>query len=295
VDRDGEKRLGGEKNAGLILNIWKNHAHFFVRRLLAPALLILAAFTPLAAMSGTGTGKIGIVVMHGKGSSPTGIISELVSALDGQGFLVSSLEMPWSKNRQYDSDVAAAEAQVESALRALRAKGATKLFVAGHSQGGLFALHFGNKHVVDGIIAIAPGGNVAAELYKDKLGKYVSSARSMIDAGKGQEKARFADYEGSRGTIPVDTTAAAYFSWFDPAGAMNEPDAIRNMNPAVPVLFIAPSRDYPALYRIKQQMYDLLPKNPRTKLYEPNSSHLEAPTASIKEIVEWTTGFTKTQ
>lgn len=268
---------------------------FSIRRLFALVLLVLATFTPAAAFSNTGAGKIGVVVMHGKGGAPTKFVAELASALEGQGFLVANLEMPWSGKREYDVDVAAAEAEVESALSGLRAKGAQKVFVAGHSQGGLFALYFGDKHAVDGIIAIAPGGNVASKLYEDKLGEYVARARQLVAAGKGQEKARFADYEGSRGTFPVVTTAAAYLSWFDPAGAMNQTAAVRGMNPAVPVLFIAPTHDYPGLLKVKQQMFDALPKNPRTKLYEPDSSHLNAPTASIKAIVEWTTGLAKGQ
>ena len=261
----------------------------------AGALLLLGVLLPRAAFSETGAGNIGIVVMHGKGGAPTKFVADLASALEGQGFLVANLEMPWSGRRDYDVDVAAAEAEVESALSALRAKGAQKVFVAGHSQGGLFALYFGDKHVVDGIIAIAPGGNVASKLYQDKLGEFVARARQRIADGKGQEKTQFADYEGSRGTYPIVTTPAAYLSWFDPAGAMNQTAAVRGMNPAVPVLFIAPTHDYPGLLKVKQEMFDALPKNPHTKLYEPDSNHLNAPTASIKAIVEWTMGLAKAQ
>ena len=76
---------------------------------------------------------------------------------------------------------------------------------------------------------------------------------------------------------------------------MNQTKAAKGMNPAVPVLYIGPTNDYPGLLRIKQTMFDALPKNPRTKLYEPNSNHLNAPSASIKEIVEWTTTVANAQ
>ncbi|NTV15800.1 MAG: hypothetical protein HGA96_18035 [Desulfobulbaceae bacterium] len=76
---------------------------------------------------------------------------------------------------------------------------------------------------------------------------------------------------------------------------MNQTTTAQNMNPAVPVLFIAPTNDYPGLLKVKQQMFDDLPKNPRTKLYEPKSNHLNAPSASIKEIVEWTTAVANVQ
>ena len=232
--------------------------------------------------------KIGIVLMHGKGGSPTKYVAELASALEAQGILVANLEMPWSGKRDYDVNVAAAEQEVEAALSGLRGKGAQKLFVAGHSQGGLFAFYFGNKHVVDGIIAMAPGGNVGGAAYREKVVDSVESARKLIAEGKGDQKTRLTDHEGSKGTYPITTTPASYLTWFDPEGAMNETQAVKNMNPAIPILFVAPTNDYPSLLKIKQQMFDALPKNPRSKLYEPSANHLQAPSASAKEIVEWT-------
>jgi pimeloyl-ACP methyl ester carboxylesterase len=231
--------------------------------------------------------QIGIVIMHGKGGSPTGHVAPLASALDAKGYLVANIEMPWSGSRSYDAAVADAEAQVESALDKLRSKGARKLFVAGHSQGGLFALHFGGKHSVDGIIAIAPGGNAASPTHREKLGASVAQARRLIADGKGNDRTRFLDFEGSRGTYSVVCTPANYLSWFDPDGAMNELMAVRRMNPQVPVLFVVPTGDYPPLQNAKQLLFGALPPNALTELYEPASSHLDAPSASVKEIERW--------
>jgi pimeloyl-ACP methyl ester carboxylesterase len=264
---------------------------FLGRFLIALTFSIISLCLPLTVTAETSAVKIGIVIMHGKGGSPAKYVSDLASSLEGQGFLVANLEMPWSGRRGYDVDVSAAEKEVESALGSLRDKGAQKLFVAGHSQGGLFALYFGSKHVLDGVIAIAPAGDVSNPTYREKVGESVELARKLIAEGKGQEKARLNDFEGSRGSYLIVTTPAAYLSWFDPEGAMNQMAAIQSMNPAVPVLFIAPTGNYPGLLKVKQKMFDALPKNPRTKLYEPDSSHLNAPSASIKEIVEWTTAI----
>jgi pimeloyl-ACP methyl ester carboxylesterase len=243
---------------------------------------------PLSGLAETSSQNIGIVVMHGKGGSPTKFVSELASSLASQGYLVANLEMPWSGKRDYDVSVAAAEQEVESALSSLRERGAKKLFVAGHSQGGLFTLYFGNKHVVNGVVAIAPGGNVASQLFRDKLGDSVAQAKKLVAEGRGDEKAGLSDFESSKGAYPVVSPPAAYLTWFDPDGAMNQMKAVRNISPAVPVLFIVPTNDYPGLRRIKQEMFDALPKNPQTKLYEPGASHIQAPSASVSEIVEWT-------
>jgi pimeloyl-ACP methyl ester carboxylesterase len=254
----------------------------------AGTILALLLGVAIDAPAQPASAQIGIVVMHGKGGSPTRNVAELASGLEMKGYLVANLEMPWSGARSYDVPVAGAASEVEAALAQLRARGAAHLFVAGHSQGGLFALYFGDRHPVDGIIAIAPGGNVASPAYREKLGDSVSRARQLAAAGKADEKTRLSDFEGSRGVYTIWCTPANYLSWFDPDGAMNELEAIRSMDPKVPVLFVAPTGDYPPLKASKQMMFGALPPHPLTKLYEPGSSHLGAPAASIEEIVRWT-------
>lgn len=265
------------------------------RKLFESAFLCVSLMFPLTTMADTSIAKIGIVIMHGKGGSPAKNVTDLAASLNEQGYLVNNLEMSWSGKRDYDVSVSAAENEVEAALNSLRAKGATKLFVAGHSQGGLFALYFGNKHVVDGVIAMAPGGNVGSNTFIKKLGEYVERARKLVEEGKGEDKTSLADFEGSKGVYSIVTTPSVYLSWFEPEGAMNELSAINNMNPATPVLFIVPTNDYPPLLKIKQQMFESLPVNPRTKLYEPDSNHLNAPSASLSEIVAWTNTIANVQ
>jgi alpha-beta hydrolase superfamily lysophospholipase len=261
--------------------------HNFNIFLISLSAIFTGLFGPQTALADTAPVKVGIVVMHGKGGSPAKHVSDLASALKAHGYMVTNLEMPWSGRRDYDVDVQAADTEVERALNAMRQQGAQKLFIAGHSQGGLFALHYGGSHLVDGIIAIAPGGNVGSTIAQEKLGEYVEAARKLVEQGKVEEKTKFADFEGSKGLYPLITTPAIYLSWFDPQGAMNQITAEQNINPAIPVLFIAPTGDYPGLRKIKQTMFNALPKNPHTKLYEPNSSHLEAPSASESAIIEW--------
>ena len=142
--------------------------------------------------------------------------------------------------------------------------------------------------MVLGAVAIAPGGNVATPIYRKEVGPSVEQARRLVAEGKGNEKARFSDYEGSKGTLTVNTTPLTYLTWFEPEGAMNQVKSSKAMNPQVPVLFVGPTNDYPGLVKVKHTMFDALPRNPLTRLYEPDSSHIEAPYASREEIVRWT-------
>jgi len=256
-------------------------------RFFISALMLFAVAVADVANAQALPSQIGIVVMHGKGGLPSGLVSALTSSLQSKGYLVTSLEMPWSKHREYDVHVNVAEKEVVAAFDALRKRGAKKVFVAGHSQGGVFALYFGGKHKVDGIVAIAPGGHVGNALFRQKLGEWVTLARKMIAEGKGDEKTTFMDFEGAKGTFPVRSTPNVYLSWFDPEGAMNQDVALKAMIPEVPVLYIVPTGDYPGLLKVKQPMFRSLPSHPLTKLYEPDATHVGAPTASGEEIMRW--------
>lgn len=150
--------------------------------------------------------RMGIVIMHGKGGSPSRHVDSLARQLQKKGYEVANIEMPWSGRREYDADTDAADTEIDRAVALLRGKGAQKIFVSCHSQGGAFAKHCGVNHQVDGIIAIAPCGDVNAGAFQDELGASVSKARILLAWGKGDKKANFLEYEGSRGTFSVRTT-----------------------------------------------------------------------------------------
>lgn len=252
-------------------------------------ILLLAlgiALAPFAMGQGNG---LGIVVMHGKGGQPGAPhITDFVERLEKRGFLVANIEMPWSRNRNYDVPVARGEEELAGAVADLRSKGAKKVFIASHSQGGGFVLHFAGKHPADGIIALAPGGNVGGLVFTRYVGDALARARKLVAEGKGSEPVELRDYEGRRGDYPVFSPPAAWLTWFEPEGAMNIPRAAKAVDPKTPVLFVIPTDDYPALLKSSPGVFRSLPGNPLTRLYEPRADHLGAPSASVDEIVRWT-------
>lgn len=238
---------------------------------------------------------IGIVLMHGKGGLPSRHVDGLASYLSGRGYQVANIEMPWSGRRDYDVSVEAAEVEAQNAFDALRAKGAKTMFVAGHSMGGLFAMVFATRRPVAGVIAIAPGGYVDVPIVRDKLGESVSRAQALIAEGKGDEKARFFDFEGARGLYPVVAAPNLYLSWFNPEGTMTIAGSIKKVPPTVPVLFIVPTNDHPGLRKAKDALFAEFPANPNTRLYEPSADHLGAPWAAREEIALWVTQVSRSQ
>jgi pimeloyl-ACP methyl ester carboxylesterase len=258
-----------------------------LRSLQSIGIAIFCALVTLSAAAQTAASKIGIVVMHGKGGMPAGHVAGLASHLADKGYLVANLEMPWSKRRNYDVTVAVAEQELQTTLQFLRGTGAQKLFVAGHSFGGLFALYFAGRHGIDSVIAMAPGGDVGNRVFREKLGETVEQARWLVAAQKGNEHARLSDYEGSKWLYPIVTPPAAFLTWYEPDGAMNQSRIMKTVKQQTPVLYIVPQNDYAGLRNVKQRMFDALPANALTRLYEPDASHIGAPTAACDEIVRW--------
>lgn len=260
-----------------------------MRRLFSVAaglLLFCAAFLSFPVLASPAAQEIGIVVMHGKGGSPGRYVNLLAEALEKEGFLVANLEMPWSASRHYDVDLDAAVGEVTRALDALRAKGAKKLFVSGHSQGGVFALLYAGRHKVDGVAAIVPGGTVDVTVYLNALGAHVARARQMVAEGRGAEMAEFADYEGSRGTSPVRTKASSYLGWFDPNGAFTN-RIFGQILPGVPTLFVAATRDYPGLIKMRARNFGAIPPHALKRMPEVDSDHINAPAAAAPEVIRW--------
>jgi len=249
--------------------------------------IVVVALAMAASLAALAQEPIGIVIMHGKGGSPSGLVADLARTLEGRSYLVANLDMPWSGRRNYDVDVGRAEQEVAAALAGLRGKGAKKLFVAGHSQGGVFALHLAGKLEADGYVTIAPGGNVANRLFRDNIGASLVRARRLVADGRGGEPAGLYDYEGAKGAYQIQAIPAAYVTWFDPDGAMNMDRAVRSVSPRVPILWVAPIRDYPGLIKTALPLFRDLPANRFTRLYQPDADHRGAPTAAADEIARW--------
>lgn len=247
--------------------------------------IVIFAFSVAAHADGP---KMGIVVMHGKGGSPDRLVNGLADELAKRGYIVANLEMPWSGNRGYDVDTAAADTEIEKAIADMRTKGAKKVFVAGHSQGGAFAIHYAATHRVDGLITIVPGANPDSDFFRNKIYKFVKKAKKLVKAGKGDEKIEFKDFEGRRGLYSIITTPKNYLAWFSPDSAMNYEVAIKRIDKNLPVLFVESKGDYPGLRKYNLGLYDELPRNRLSRLYQPQGSHKKAPEASIEEIAAWT-------
>src|SRR5690606_19688598 len=111
---------------------------------------VLGLGQPAMAQPAKGTG-IGIVWMHGKWGNP-GKYTTFVQRLRSAEMIVESPEMPWSGRRKYAKSYEGAMTEIDAAVARLKAKGATRIIVGGHSMGANAALGYGARR--EGLTAL---------------------------------------------------------------------------------------------------------------------------------------------
>lgn len=159
------------------------------------------------------TGGLGVVLMHGKGGAcvPSTPCGRLKDALESKGYLVAAPVMPRGRGRIYDKDYEASMQEIAGLVAELKAKGAERVVLAGHSLGGNAALGYAVSRVgIAGLISLATGHQLENHFLKQQgLGEAVAKAKAMIDAGKGDEIDAFADFN-MKPQPPARTTARNY-------------------------------------------------------------------------------------
>ena len=228
---------------------------------------------------------LGVVLLHGKGGSPSGYVRELASALQSKGHLVSTPMMPWAQNRIYDASFDEAMREIDREIDSLRQKGAKFVVVAGHSLGANAALGYASsRNSAGGIIALAPAHTPELPVFIKRVGQDVRRARDLVATGKGKEKYRFSDVNQGR-AMEVASTAEVYLSWFDPDGPAVMPKSATSFKVPTPLLLVVGSHDRTA--QGKDYIFDKAPPHPKSRFVTVPADHFAVPSAAIEEVVTW--------
>lgn len=230
---------------------------------------------------------VAAILMHGKWGRPGGQDERLSAALEKQGYAVASPEMPWSRRRSYDRSVQEADAEIDAMVEKLKSAGAKRIVVIGHSLGAAYALHYAGVRQVDALVAIAPGHRPENARIAQALAEDVARARELVAAGKPAETVSFTDFNTGARRSRINASAAAFLSYFDPAGPMNMGRNVESVKPSTPVLWLVPTREESPLREGNIALFKRLPQNPATRFAEPSSDHLGAPDASIAMVIDW--------
>jgi len=228
---------------------------------------------------------VGIVLLHGKGGTPEGVIGRLAVELGSKGYRVSTPVMPWSTRRIYDRTFEEALKEIDAEFDALRANGAKTLVIAGQSLGANVALGYAAaRPSIGGAIVLAPGHNPESAGFRRALEDDVKRARALVASGKGAEPQLFGDRNMGK-SYTVSATPQVYLSWMDPDGAAVMPKSAAAINQPVPLLFVIGSRDRNA--QPKAYAFDKAPAHPKSKYLTVPADHLEVPSAAAAEVIAW--------
>jgi len=228
---------------------------------------------------------LGVVLLHGKGGSPSGHVRELAVALQARGYLVSTPTMPWAENRIYDASFDDAMAEIDREVETLRSKGAKLVVVAGQSLGANVALGYAAwRSGLAGVIALAPGHAPESQAFAKRVGPDVSRARGLVAAGQGKEKQRFAELNQGRPMV-VTASAEVYLSWVDPDGAAVMPKSAASFKAPIPLLIVNGNGDRTAQGR--DYIFDRAPPHPKSRFVTVAADHFGVPGAAIDEVAAW--------
>ncbi len=226
---------------------------------------------------------IGVVLMHGKGEMP-GSLSLPTRTLREAGVLVVTPEMPWSRNRMYAKSYEDSMLEIDKAVQQLRAKGASKVFVGGHSIGANAALGYATRRdTISGLILFAPGHVPGIPGFAAKVADGTNKARDMVAKGQGDEPSRFSDSnQGSSST--VSTTANIYLSWFAPEGPAVMSSNAAKVPPNITLFCADGSRERrPRCQYVGQHLSPGI----RMEVISVNAGHGDVPDKAVPLVVEW--------
>lgn len=252
--------------------------------IISTALLALSTFmTPLHAQD-----KVGVVLMHGKmgSASDSSPVGGLADFLRGKNFIVLSPDMPWSSDREFDKSYEDSMLEIDALVKNLKAQGATKIIVGGHSMGANAAIGYGTmREGLAGILAIAPGHIPEVGGYQNRIGHDWQRAQEMVDAGKGKEKSDFKDRnQGSNSEIEM--TAEIYLSWYDPEGSAVMPDNVSSLKPNTPLMW-AVGTDDRMFERGEDYAFSEAPEHPKNSYTVVDGGHKETPEIAQEQILNW--------
>lgn len=246
-------------------------------------LILSLLITPLCAEE-----KIAVVLMHGKWGTalPKSPIGPLAKFLEQNGFIVSTPEMPWSRERRLDKSYEDAMLEIDMHVNKLRSEGISKIIVGGHSMGANAALGYGARHAgLAGILAIAPGHVPELNAYQNKIDHDWQRAQQMVDAGNGSVITRFNDL--NQGNVSgITVPANIYLSWYKPKGPAVIPANTAQLKPGTPLLWIIGEDDI-MVERGKEYAFNSAPDHPMNTYIVVKGGHKATPRRGKSEIHSW--------
>lgn len=236
------------------------------------------------------------ILLHGKHSGPDWgedcKLFELSNQLR-ETALVDFQTYPWGvykvEDEFYHKIFESSVAQIDSAIVNLKAQGATRIFLLGHSMGSNAILNYlqQRENSVDGAILISPAHNVHLPMFS-KIHKWsVDHAKELIDAGRGNNYSHFADYDSEGTVVVVKCPALNYFSMLNPTGPANMKTNVEKLNWPANILVISGEKDITQKLFFESIYLNLKTKSSKNKYLLVPGDHSSVCWDSLDRITSW--------
>jgi pimeloyl-ACP methyl ester carboxylesterase len=242
-------------------------------------LVLIAAPVRAAGLQG-----VGVVFLHGKGVWAGAFDGGIPAALEAEGAVAAEPEMPWSISRMYGATYEEAMQEIDAAVAGLKAKGATRIVIIGHSLGANAAIGYAaRRHGVAAVVALSAGHLPETAEMRSHTADAIMEARARLAAG---EKSRriWPDRIQDIPTLAI-ASPAVYLSMFDPDGPAVIPKNAAALH-GVPLLWVVGQSD-PIFARGRDYAFSHAPRNPKSRYIEVSAGHLAAPLVARPQVVEW--------
>lgn len=248
-------------------------------------ILLIGGWTPAAWAE---TKPCVVVLMHGKWGHPNNLATfgrAMEAACD-----TKSLEMPWSRRRNYDQPYPVAIAEIATQVKALHDKGYARVLLAGHSFGANAALgYMATQGDADGVIALAPGHSPMFT-YGRGIGKAaVDQARQWVAEGRDADTLEMEDFNQGK-SRSVRMRADVLLSYFDPEGLGHMPLSASRFKQAVPFLWVIGTKD-PLYLSGPGFAFEKAPAHPASRYLVVEADHLGTPEVAAPQVLDWVKGL----
>lgn len=231
-----------------------------------------------------------IVFMHGKWSRPnTYIFSSLERLLISQNYSIKKLDMPWSRNRNYDQSYHDALKELSEQINHYRTQGFKKIILLGHSIGANACFAYQAEYNnADAIVAITPGHRPETLVGDSKWQQWLRISKKNIDGNQSEQLITFEDINsGFKKT--VNTTSKIFYSYYSPTGLGNMPLSVSKIKRKIPVLLIEGRKDKVRLG--PEYIYFRLPDHLGNSYQLIESDHIDCMKVSKELILNWLNGL----
>lgn len=230
----------------------------------------------------------GFLILHGKGSGPNNpscSITPLAEKMISDGLLVDYQAYSWGINSLYHSKFEDTENELRAGVQRLRARGATRVHLVGHSMGVSISFYYAIRNSdFDSIVGLAGAHNIHHPRMQYVVKWSVAKAKKLTAEGN-DDVTEFVDWSAID-ILALKARPSCYLSYFDPEGNANMATNVRRVARPLNVLMVSGTNDTTQAIT-KEFIYDIVPKTAYSSWIVTNDDHGSVCLNAYNDVIKW--------